>query len=71
MNVKVCGDVRKSASPQTTCHAVNALGIASAYFFIENLKYRWEKNFYVNQEELELGTKVLDLLSHLSEQEDA
>ena len=71
MNVKVCGDVRKSASPQTICHAVNALGIASAYFFIENLKYRWEKNFYVNQEELELGTKVLDLLSHLSEQEDA
>ena len=63
MNAKIHGSVYKSASPQTTCLAVNALGIASSYFFVEELKYRMENKLYIAPDELQLGSNVLELLS--------
>lgn len=67
MNVKICGDIFKSSSLLTTCTAVHALGIATAYFYMENLKFRIEKQMYIAESELELGVKVLELLTEFNE----
>ena len=63
-NLRVCGDMAKSAALGTTCKAVKAMARATAKLYLENLRIRLDKKMEISEKELDAADKACRLLKH-------
>ena len=61
-NLRVCGDLSKSAALKTTCNAVKAMGRSTAKLFLESLRIRAKRKIHISENEPEVAEKALKLL---------